>query len=421
MKHITEEQIDLIVDRLISRVEKANEYFLRKIGTSIQAIRKLTPTEAHQLVQILKYGDSYEEIIEKISEYTNLNIKDIDKIFEEYAKEDQSFYKQFYNYKDVPYVEYSQNDVLKRQTEALANVTKNEMYNFSRANVIGYTISNLDGTTSFLGLRETYNRLLDDALLTVSQGKETFDSAMTRIMKDVGSSGLKTLEFESGRKMRLDSAIRMHLKGRLMELHSENEQLYAKEFGADGVEISVHSFPAPDHAEVQGRQFSTNQYDEKGRLIKQGEWEKLQNGEEAKDYKGRVVQIKHSKKGSYRPINEMNCYHKAFPIVLGVSKPEYNAEQLEEIAEKNDEGFDLDGKHYTKYEGTQLQRNLERKIREQKDIQILAKSSGNSTLVSEAQLKITQLTRKYKELSDVSGLPVRADRMRVIGYKRAKV
>ena len=78
-------------------------------------------------------------------------------------------------------------------------------------------------------------------------------------------------------------------------------------------------------------------------------------------------------------------------------------------------------KTYTNYEGTQLQRKLETEIRKQKDIQIMAKASGNKELVQESQQKITQLTRKYKELSDVSGLPTKLERARVSGYRRTKV
>jgi hypothetical protein len=114
----------------------------------------------------------------------------------------------------------------------------------------------------------------------------------------------------------------------------------------------------------------------------------------------------------------MNCYHDAFSVVLGVSKPEYTDEQLQQIIGNNEKGFEFEGKHYTNYDGTQLQRNLERAIREQKDIQILGKSSGNNELVGEAQQRITQLTHKYNELSKISGLPTKKQRLRISGYKR---
>ena len=107
--------------------------------------------------------------------------------------------------------------------------------------------------------------------------------------------------------------------------------------------------------------------------------------------------------------------------MLGVSKPNYSQEELKQIIDDNNKGFELDGEHYTNYEGTQLQRKLETEIRKQKDIQIIAKASGNKELVAESQSKITQLTRKYKQLSDISGLPTKMERMRVSGYKRTSV
>lgn len=403
---ISEEQIELLVERLINRIEEANTYFLMKMGSSIKQIRNLTPTQAQQLVNILKYGGSYEEIIREISKYTNLNISEIDDIFSNYAKKDQLFYEKFYRYRDIPFVPFEQNSALNRQTEALSRIVKNEMYNFTRTNVLGYTIRDLEGRPQFLGLRETYNRVLDEALLNVGQGKETFDSAMSRIMKDIGGSGLKTIEYQSGRSMRLDSAVRMNLKSRLRELHNENQKLLGAEFDADGYEISVHSNPAEDHEQVQGRQFSIAEYD------------RLNSGMEAKDYKGNTYTLDHDGKNGYRPISEMNCYHYIFSIVLGVSEPEYSDKQLKEIIDSNNKGFEFEGKHYTNYEGTQLQRQLERAIREQKDTQIFAKSSGNMELVGEAQQKITQLTHKYNELSKISGLPTKKQRLRVSGFKK---
>jgi hypothetical protein len=406
---ITDEQIDLLTERLISRIQDANIYFLQKIGNNIKKIRNLKPSEAQQLIQILKYNGNYEEIIQEISKYTNLTIKDIDDIFSSYAKKDQLFYEKFYKYRNIPFVEYAENEALKRQTKALANIVKNEMYNFTRSNVLGYTIRDLKGRPQFYGLKETYNRVLDEALLNVGQGKETFDSAMTRIMKDIGGSGLKTIEYTSGRSMRLDSAVRMHLKGRLRELHNELQEQYGREFDSDGVEISVHGNPAPDHAPVQGRQFSKE------------EFRKLQDGLSAKDYKGKTYNLDYDDKNGYRPISEYNCYHDIFSIVLGVSDPEYSDKQLKEITDKSNEKVEIDGKEYTRYECSQLQRNLERRIREQKDIQILGKSSGNKELITSSQEKITQLTNKYKKISDISGLPTKMQRLRVSGYRRTKV
>ncbi len=404
---ITEEQIELIVERLVRRAEQANVYFLMNIGSSVKKIRSLKPSEAHRLIQMLKYGTTYDDIVRELAKYTDLNIKDIDKIFEQYAKKDAQFYEQFYDYRNKLFTPFEENAMAQRQEQIIANVVKSKLYDFARPNVLGYTIRDLKGNPQFVGLKETYNRVLDEALMNINQGKENFDSALYRILKDIGGSGLKTVDYASGRHVRLDSAISTQLKDGLQQLHLQNQMLYGQQFNSDGVEITVHENPAPDHAPVQGRHFSNE------------EFEKLQNGLSAKDYKGKTYNLDHDDKNGYRPIGTMNCYHNVYPIILGVSEPEYTDKELKEIINRSNEKVEIDGKQYTRYECTQLQRMLERKVRQQKDIQILGKSSDNQFLMGEAQNKITILTSKYKQVSKVSGLPTKAERLRVGSYKRS--
>lgn len=399
-KRITEKQIDELVDRLIERVNDANTYFLEQIGASIKSIGKLSPSKAHQLVQILKYGGNYEEIIKEISRITNLNVRDVNTIFSEYAKKDQRFYEQFYKYRNVPFIEYENNVILKNQTNALANMVRNEMYNFTRTNVLGYSYRDLNGNITFKGLRETYNDLLDRALMNVSQGKETYDTAIRDVLSDLGGSGLRTIEYESGRSVRLDSAVRMHLKSRLRELHNENQKLIGSEIGADGVEISVHDNPAPDHEDAQGHQLTNEEFD------------RLQTYGTAKDINNKTIDLHLSLSPSFRPISELNCYHYVFAVVLGVNKPQYSDEQLQEIKDRNEAGFDYNGKHYTMYEGTQMQRKLETAIREQKDILTLSNASGDEILINSAKNKIKVLRKRYNEISVKSGLKPKLKRMR---------
>ena len=396
---IDDRTIEKLIERLTYRIQLANNYFLSSIGESIKEIGKLTPSKAQQLVQILKYGDNYQNIIKEISKLTDLNAKEIDKIFEEYAKQDQQFYKKFYEYRNKPFIEYAKNEALIRQTKALSNISKGIMLNFTNSSALGYSIRDLEGNITFTGLRQTYERVLDTALLNVGQGKETFDDAMKNILKEIGGSGLRTLDYESGRSIRLDSMVRMHLKDGLRNLHNENQKIIGEEIDADGVEISVHINPAPDHAEVQGRQFSNEEFD------------KFQNDIDSKDYTGKLFPAEFDGHDR-RSISEYNCYHYIFAIVLGVNKPQYSNEELQQIINDNNKGFEIDGKHYTMYEGTQLQRRLETKIREQRDIQILAKTSNNKNLELESQNKIRLLKDKYNQLNAISGLKPKMKRLR---------
>lgn len=291
--------------------------------------------------------------------------------------------------------------------KSIADITAKQYLNISRTAGIGFLFKNINGQIYFKNIQESYYEIIDRGILSISQGKETFQTEMRKIMKQLGNNGM--VIYESGRTRRLDSAVRMNILDGIRQVSNETMKRFGEEFNADGIEISVHANPATDHADVQGRQFSKEEY------------KKLEDGKIAKDYNGINRQLGHSKKGNYRHISEYNCYHKIFNIILGVSKPEYTDKELKKIQEDNEKGFNFDGKHYTNYEGTQLQRRIELEIRKQKDIQILAKTSGDIELIGECQRKITQLINKYNNLCKTSGLLPKKIRMQVSGYRKVKV
>lgn len=405
---LNNEQEEKLVQMLIDRIEALNEDILTIIGTRIKEIGNMTPTQIHQIQQMLMYNTDIDRIVQKLAEVTNMNVNDIYSMFEYSAKTNQGFAKQFYKARGIDYIPYSQNKALKEQIKAIAKITMKEYANISRTSAIGYTVKDLKGNIVFKEVSSVYKDTIDKAILNINQGKTTYQQEMRKTIKEIGGSGLKTIDYESGRTMRLDSAIRQNVLDGLRNLNNQLQEQFGEEFDSDGVEISVHANPAPDHAQVQGHQFSNK------------EFEKLQETGSAVDYKGKLINIYSGK--TFRPISMYNCYHRPFRIVLGVSKPLYTDKQLQEINKKNKDGFELDGKHYSNYEGTQLQRLLEREIRKQKDIQILAKSSGDKDLTLQSQTKITQLTTKYKQLCNVSGLPNQLKtRASVVGYKRINV
>jgi hypothetical protein len=384
---LTQEQEEKLVQMLIDRIEALNEDILTIIGTRIKEIGNMTPTQIHQIQQMLMYNEDINKIIQKLAEITNMNVNDIYSMFEYSAKTNQNFARQFYKARGISYIPYSQNKVLKEQIKAIAKITAKEYTNISRTSAIGYTVKDLKGNLVFKDISSAYKDIIDKAILNINQGKTTYQQEMRKAIKEIGVSGLKAIDYESGRTMRLDSAIRQNTLDGLRNLNNQLQEQFGEEFGANGVEISVHTKPAPDHAPIQGHQFSNE------------EFEKMQNSLPFKDVQGRQYNA------IERHISEWNCYHRPFRIVLGVSKQLYTDKQLQEIEKTNNEGFKFDGNHYSMYEGSQLQRLIERNIRKNKDIQILAKASGDKELTLQAQTKITQLTTKYKQLCNVSGLP----------------
>lgn len=397
---LSEKVIDLLVERLVNRIDATNTEILKRISNDIAKIGTLSTTDAHKLAQVLKYGGSYNKIAKTLATMTNLNINDIYDIFDEVAKSDYTFAKQFYQYRGIDYIPYNKNKALQNQVKAFAKITADTYKNLSKT--MAYVTRDINGKAIYTPIAEAYQDIIDKAVMSVGQGKETFQTAMAKSIKDLGGNGI-VVQYPSGYHRRLDTSIRMNMDEAITNMSIELQKQFGEEFEADGVELSVHENSAPDHEPIQGHQFSNKEFD------------KMQNNSSFKDVNGQQFEVLD------RIIGQWNCKHRIFSIVIGISKPLYSKKQLEDMKSNNNKGFDFDGNHYTMYEGTQLQRRLETEIRRQKDIQILAKGIKDKNTIQQTQQKITQLTQKYKELSNASKLPTRMERMKVATYRRINV
>lgn len=416
LKQDIEEQL---ADRLVTRIQETNKYILEKIGENIKYMSTLTPTQAYQIGQILKYGGSYEEIAKYIAKTSGKNVQEIYKIFEEVAKSNKQFAKQFYEYRGIDYIPYNKDSALQKQVKSIATITAETYRNISNTKGIGFLFKDLQGQMYFKDIKESYYEIIDRGILAISQGKETFQNEMRRIMKQLGNSGV--VLYDNGRTRRLDSAIRMNIMDGLRQLNIENSKTFGKEYGSNMVEVSHHTNSAPDHIDtVDGKQFA--RIDVIRQQIASGTEKEIK----LEDIQGTKVKVKGKWYDDYDTINNsldrkvstLNCRHYPFEGILGVSKPSYTKEQIDADKKKNLDGFNFEGKHYTLYEGSQLCRRVELEIRKAKDTQILARASGDDELVLQSQGRITKLTNKYREILKASGLPSQLQRASVSGYRR---
>ena len=409
---LNEEIIDNLTDVLVRRIEKVNTYTLKKIGEVLGDLRDLPPSQANDLAMIFKYGGDYDQIVKELAKVTEINEKDIEKIFKQVAKKNLAFAEQFYEYRDVKYIPYDKNIELQNQVRAIAKITKRTYRNLSKTT--GF-VKVVNGKKVFTPLAKAYRDTIDEGVTALIQGKDSFNSMLTKTIRQLSKSGIKTIDWASGYSRRLDSSVRMNLRGAIRDFSIELQQQFGEEYGADGVEVSVHENPAPDHEEVQGHQFSTVR-PAKNKLSM---FEKLQKEGRSFDYNGELIDIHGQLKSgeltdNFRPIGQLNCYHYVYSVILGISKPQYTVKQLEDIKKRNRKGFEMDGKHYTNYQGQQMQRSLETSIREQNDRRIMAEASGQEDEALLAQQAVTELTNKYFELSQKSGLPTKIERINFI-------
>ena len=430
---LNNEQEEKLVQILIDRINALNEDILTIIGNRIKQIGELTPTQVHQIKQMLMYDTDTDTIIKKLAEVTNMNVNDIYNMFEYSAKTNQDFARQFCKARGISYIPYMQNKSLKEQIKAIAKITAKEYANISRTSAIGYTVKDLKGNLVFKDISSAYKDIIDKAILNVGQGKTTYQQEMRNAIKQIGQSGLKTIDYESGRSMRLDSAIRMNTLGGLRKLNNQVQEQFGEEFDYNMIQISHHTAPAVDHStnniakgqyDIDGHQFA------KIDILKKQILDGIEKNIKLEDIQGNKVKVNGKWYYDYdyknnllnRQISTLNCRHYIFPGILGISKPLYSEEQLKKDKEDNIKGFELDGRHYTKYEASQLLRKIERTIRKDKDIQILAKSSGDKDLTLQMQTNITQLTTKYRQICKISELPNQLKtRGSVSGYRRINI
>lgn len=239
---LSQEVEEKLANVLVERIEQTNTYILKRIGEAIKQISTLTPSQAYQIGQILKYGGTYNEIAKELAKVSGKNVQDIYKIFEEVAKNNKQFAKQFYQYRNIDYIPYSKDIALQNQVNSIARLTADTYLNIANTRGIGFLFRNQNGQMYFKDIQQAYYEIIDRGILAISQGKETFQTEMRRIIKDVGGNGV--VIYESGRTRRLDSAVRMNILDGIRQVSNETAQRFAEEYNADGIEISVHSNPA---------------------------------------------------------------------------------------------------------------------------------------------------------------------------------
>lgn len=385
---LTDKQIADALDLIDDRYHDVITKYLRKVGKTINEIGHLNASSVNLLVQLRRMGVDVQTIERELQKVTRLTKQDIKKLYRKAAQESTSDTRLEYLAKGV------EPDSIRWESlvEDIWRQTAGAMDNLANSSVI----------------TEGYREAIDDAVQAVTMGAGDYNSIIRETVKRIGRAGIQ-VEYDSTylaadgqlkhRKRRLDSAVRQNVLDGVRQVQQKAQELIGEEIGADGVDISAHPNSAPDHEPVQGRRFDLENF------------RKMQAAQSFSDVDG------HHYVGFDRPITQWRCRHLVFYILLGVTRRMYTEEQLKSWEAENQKGCVIDGREYTNYQATQLMRRIETEIRRQKDTAVLAKESGDDILRRECQSNINQLTKKYNEVAEASGLRKQMQRTRVEGFK----
>lgn len=388
---LSEQDIDKLLQPIIDREESINLYAIKQIANQIKEIGKLTPSNVNTLQMLYRRGANVREINKAIAKLTTLQVSDIKKLIRNVAQDAYIDTKPYYDYRHKPFIPFDKNKELQKVVTAIANQTAQTYINLSRAQAFMIRDYKHPAVLLPTNLSQTYQSVVDEAIQAVQGGVVDYNTAMRRTLRQLANSGLRRVTYnpESGRTytQRLDSALRRNLLDGVRAINQGVQDVTGEQFEADGKEITVHLNPAPDHAPVQGHQFSNY------------EFEKMQQGLSCMDVQGRAYA------GFERAIGTLNCRHFTYSIIIGVHKPNYTDDQLQDILNKNEKGYTSpDGEHLTMYECTQRQRHLETSIRYAREGKLAAQAANDTKLLSHYDTKLDKLIEMYKNFSLQCGL-----------------
>lgn len=373
------------IEKVMSNFEEINAYFISKIAEQIKKIGELKPTDVNLIILMTEWGADINDINRRLADATQTSIQQLMVVYQKVLDD---------TYSDPRFAQALQHTQLTPRDVARLN-----QYAQAQSRQTAEQIVNLSNTTA---VQQQYRDAVDKAVLAVSSGLTDYQSATRDVIHNLGYNGMQ-VQYESGYHRRLDTAIRQNIVDGTNQLAQQASDMMGEALGYDAYEISAHAMSAPDHEPVQGRVFL------------KAEFEKLQSGLAFTDIDGRQYEpIK-------RPIGEWNCKHFAMSFSTQYSKRKWTNEQLDDFAKQNEEGCDIDGKHYTKYGASQLMRELETEIRREKDAAVAAQKAGDDTLRKQCQERINALTAKYHSIAKQAGLRPKPDRLRVEGFRAVKL
>lgn len=362
----------VLLDEICSRLKAADE--LNEV--TVQAIRALR-----------SHGIDLKEIEKAVLETSGISKTKLDKLLDDVVERNQKYYTELINLAHITQpgklVDDAEVAAIKKQTiDTFRNMTAS----------MGFLV---DAGRTMLPPAKAYQWALDNAVMQVQSGAINYNQAIKTAVKQLADSGLKVVDYESGHRDHIDVAARRAVMTGVSQICAKYTEQSAEYLETPYFEVSAHSGardkPGPSswssHKNWQGKVYSVRDGDIYPSIYK-------------------VCGL-----GAVDGLEGANCRHRRFPWVEGVSERTYTDDQLKHIDDGL--GCTYDGKTYTAYEATQMQRRVEREIRKLKREKAAYKAAGLHEDETAVNIRLRRLNAKYKAFSAEAGLPEQPERMRV--------
>lgn len=383
----TPELLDVLPEDLAELFRALELVLLDEICSRLKVADELNEVTVQDIKALRAHGIDLKKIKMAIQKATGISEQKLNKLLDDVVERNQQYYT---NIIDLAHITQPETLVSIEDTWAIYQQTKRDLRNITQS--MGFLV---DAGRTLLPPAKAYQWALDSAALQVQSGAINYNQAIKTAVKELADSGLKVVDYESGHRDHVDVAVRRAVMTGVSQICAKYTEQSSEYLDTPYFEVSAHvgarDKPGPSpwssHKDWQGRVYSVRVGDIYPSIY---------------DVCGL---------GAVDGLEGANCRHRRFPWVEGVSERTYTNEQLEHI--DDDHGCTFDGKDYTAYEATQMQRRIERTVRKLKREKAAYKAAGLHEDETAVNIRLRRLNAKYKAFSVKAGLPEQPERMRV--------
>lgn len=383
----TPELLDALPEDLAELFRELELVLLNEICSRLKAADELNEVTVQDIRALRSHGIDLKEIKKAIRETSGISKTKLDKLLGDVVARNQQYYTDLI---DLAHITQPETLVDAAEVAAIRTQTLNTFHNLTAS--MGFLV---DAGRTMLPPSKAYQWALDSAALQVQSGAINYNQAIKTAVKELADSGLKVVDYESGHRDHVDVAVRRAVMTGVSQICSKYTEQSAEYLDTPYFEVSAHvgarDKPGPSpwssHKDWQGHVYSVR----------------------AGDIYPSIYDV--CGLGAVDGLEGANCRHRRFPWVEGVSERTYTDEQLEHIDDGR--GCTFDGKDYTAYEATQMQRRIERTVRKLKREKAAYKAAGLHEDETAVNIRLRRLNAKYKAFSAEAGLPEQPERMRI--------
>ena len=364
-------------EKLSRKIEKyysdLEDRIMQDIVRRIRQYGKITSTADWQINRLVALGNSSEDIEKMIKETLDASYPEMFELYDQVIDWEYVRNKDIYEQINAEFIPYEENEELQQMTEAMMRQTKGELENITKT--MGFYLDYGGEKMVMTPLSEVYQGYLDNAIMDITSGAFDYNSVLRRTVTQLTNSGLRTIEFASGRNYRVNVAARMAVMTGVTQLAGHIADINAEKLQTEWYEVAWHSGARPTHAVWQGRWWTKEQ----------------------------LVSV--CGLGRADGLEGVNCYHERYPVIPGISERNWSDEWLEEQSRKENTPKEWFGREYTTYEAKQKQRQMETAMRAQREkVKLLQSSDADPDEVMLARCKYQAQLDEYARFSKKMGL-----------------